>query len=329
MFRSIGISIAFVMIAAVAGGEALAQAKPMKKLTVANGADVAFLHYFAAVKKGFFEKNGIQVDSKLFDDGVTALDSLLTGNADISAASEMAGVVRRARGGKLYVVATGAQSQNQIGMVVKENFKQPKDLEGKKVGVVIGSGSHYFFDRYAKKYNVDQSKLTVVKVQPPEMVAALLRNDIDVAYIWNPWPARALATIPGTRVFARNGDNGVYFLHIYVYVSQRMVDDPELMASSLKALSEGADWIRDPANLEEAAKISSQAINIPIQDARNYVQNVFNWEIYYSPALKQNFAEVAAFAKEINIIKETPNLDQMIRPEFMQKTLPDKANRKQ
>jgi len=325
MTRSFGLTLAFVMIAALASGEAAAQAK--KKLTVANGADVAFLHYFAAVKKGFFEKHGIQVDSKLFDDGVTALDSLLTGNADISAASEMAGVVRRARGGKLYVVATGAQSTNQIGMVVKENFKQPKDLEGKKVGVVIGSGSHYFFDRYAKKYNVNQSKLTVVKVQPPEMVAALLRNDIDVAYIWNPWPARALSTIPGTRVYARNGDNGVYFLHIYVYFSQRMMDDPQLAIASLRALSEGADWIRNPANLEEAAKISAQAINIPIQDARNYVQNVFNWEVFYSPGLKKNFEEVAAFAKEINVIKEAPKMDEMIRPEFMQKAYPEKANR--
>jgi ABC-type nitrate/sulfonate/bicarbonate transport system substrate-binding protein len=326
MSRSFGLTFAFVMAVALACGEAAAQAK--KKLTVANGADVAFLHYFAAVKKGFFEKNGIQVDSKLFDDGVTALDSLLTGNADISAASEMAGVVRRARGGKLYVVATGAQSKNQIGMVVKENFKQPKDLEGKKVGVVIGSGSHYFFDRYAKKYNVDQRKLTVVKVQPPEMVAALLRNDIDVAYIWNPWPARALSTIPGTRVYARNGDDGVYFLHIYVYFSQRMMDDPQLAIASLKALSEGADWIRNPANLEEAAKISSQAINIPIQDARNYVQNVFNWEVFYSPDLKKNFEDVAAFAKEINVIKEAPKMDEMIRPEFMQKAYPEKANRK-
>ena len=327
MTRFFGLSTAFVLITAVAGGDALAQAKPMKKITVANGADVAFLHYFSTVKKGFFEKHGIQVDSKLFDDGVTALDSLLTGNADISAASEMAGVVRRARGGKLYVVATGAQSTNQIGMVVKENFKQPKDLEGKKVGVVIGSGSHYFFDRYAKKYGVDQSKLTVVKVQPPEMVAALLRNDIDVAYIWNPWPARALTTIPGTKVFARNGDNNVYFLHIYVYVSQRMVDDPELMTASLQALAEGAEWTRNKANLEEAAKISAQAINIPLQDARNYVQNVFNWEVYYSPSLKKNFAEVAAFAKEINVIKEAPDLDQMIRPEFVKKALPAKATR--
>jgi ABC-type nitrate/sulfonate/bicarbonate transport system substrate-binding protein len=326
MSRWLSLSIALLLITAIASGNALAQTT--KKLTVANGADVAFLHYFAALKKGFFEKHGIQVSSKLFDDGVTALDSLLTGHADISAASEMAGIVRRARGGKLYVVATGAQSTNQIGMVVKDNFKQPKDLEGKKVGVVIGSGSHYFYDRYAKKHGVDQSKVTVVKVQPPEMVAALLRNDIDVAYIWNPWPARALSTIPGTRVFARNGDDNIYFLNIYVYFSQRMIDDPELAVASLKALSEGAEWLRNPANLEEAAKISAQAINIPLPDAKNYVQNVFNWEIYYTPALKQNFVDVAAFAKDIKIINEVPDLDQMLRPEFVQKAFPDRAKGK-
>jgi ABC-type nitrate/sulfonate/bicarbonate transport system substrate-binding protein len=306
----------------VMSGDALAQDK--KKVTVALGADVAFLHYFAAVKKGFFEKNGLQADSKLFDDGVTALDSLLTGHADISAASEMAGVVRRAKGGKLYVVATGAQSKNQIRMVVNESFKQPKDMEGKKVGVVFGSGSHYYFDRYMRKYNVDASKVTMVKVQPPEMVAALLRKDIDVAFIWNPWPARAMATIPGTRIFASNGDDGVYFLHIYVYF---LMDDPELAAAAIKALSEAAAWMRDPANLEEAAKISAASLNIPLDDARNYVTNIFNWEIYYTPALKQNFRDVGEFAKEQKVINEIPNLDQLVRGDIVQKALPANAYR--
>ena len=183
MTRSLKYLLALLFVIAITFGDASAQT--VKKVTVALGADVAFLHYFAAVKKGFFEKHGLQADSRLFDDGVTALDSLLTGNADISAASEMAGIVRRAKGGKLYVVATGAQSKNQIRMVVNESFKQPKDMEGKKVGVVFGSGSHYYFDRYMKKYGIDASKVTMVKVQPPEMVAALLRKDIDVAFIWN------------------------------------------------------------------------------------------------------------------------------------------------
>src|SRR6185437_4772548 len=106
MSKSFGMLSAVILAAVLGSTDSLAQSKPMKKITVANGADVAFLHYFCTIKKGFFEKHGIQVESKLFDDGVTALDSLLTGNADISAASEMAGVVRRARGGKLYVVAT-------------------------------------------------------------------------------------------------------------------------------------------------------------------------------------------------------------------------------
>ena len=50
--------------------------------------------------------------------------------------------------------------------------------------------------------------------------------------------ARALSTIPGTRVYARNGDDGVYFLHIYVYFSQRMMDDPPLAIASLKNTGE-------------------------------------------------------------------------------------------
>ena len=106
-----------------------------------------------------------------------------------------------------------------------------------------------------------------------------------------------------------------------------MMDDPELASAAIKALSEASDWMRDPANLEEAAKISAQSLNIPLDDARNYVTNIFNWEIYYTPALKQNFVDVGEFAKEQKAIAEIPNLDQFVRPEVVQKGLPASATR--
>lgn len=74
-------------------------AKP--KIVVATGIDPSFAHYVVAVKKGFFEKEGIDAELRSFDDGNVALDSLLTGAADIGGTSELGGIVRIARGGKL------------------------------------------------------------------------------------------------------------------------------------------------------------------------------------------------------------------------------------
>ena len=82
----LGVAVA----ASLGAGSAFAQAKP--KIVIATGIDPSFAHYVVAVKKGFFEKQGIDAELRSFDDGNVALDSVLTGAADIGGTSELGGL---------------------------------------------------------------------------------------------------------------------------------------------------------------------------------------------------------------------------------------------
>ena len=59
-------------------------------------------------------------------------------------------------------------------------------LVGKKVGTPFGSTAHYSLLAALELNNVDPSKVDIVDLQPPDILAAWQRGDIDGAYVWNP-----------------------------------------------------------------------------------------------------------------------------------------------
>jgi taurine transport system substrate-binding protein len=60
------------------------------------------------------------------------------------------------------------------------------DLIGKKVGTPFGSTAHYSLLAALELNDVDPTKVSIVDLQPPDILAAWERGDIDAGYVWNP-----------------------------------------------------------------------------------------------------------------------------------------------
>jgi len=59
-------------------------------------------------------------------------------------------------------------------------------LVGKTVGTPFGSTAHYSLLAALDIAGVDATKVKTVDLQPPDILAAWERGDIDAAYVWNP-----------------------------------------------------------------------------------------------------------------------------------------------
>ena len=59
-------------------------------------------------------------------------------------------------------------------------------LVGKKVGTPFGSTAHYSLLAALELNGVDPTTLKIIDLQPPDILAAWQRGDIDGAYVWNP-----------------------------------------------------------------------------------------------------------------------------------------------
>ena len=180
-----------------------------KKVPTATGIDALFVPFVVAAELKIFEKYGLETSFKPFDDGNVALDALLTGNSDIGATTELGGLSRWDKGGKLYVTSYSSTSGKQIGLAGRDDIKKPEDLIGRTVAYPRATGGHLYFMRYLKKYNLPADKIKVKLMQAPEMVAALERRDIDAFFLWQPWLDKAAQLVQGAKVLAGSGDDGV------------------------------------------------------------------------------------------------------------------------
>jgi len=304
-------------------GRPVVSGAALKKVPTSTGIDAVFAAFVVAAERKIFEKYGLETSYKPFDDGNVALDALLTGSSDIGSTSELGGLARWDKGGKLYVTSYGVTSRQQLGITARSEIKTPADLIGKTVGFPRASGGHYYFGRYIKKYNLPKDQIKVKNLQAPEMVAALERRDIDAFFLWEPWHTKAIQLVQGTHVLARSGDDDVYILTSYNYYSQGLIDDPPRAVEATQALIEATEYCA--TNQEEAARLTAKAFRIPEADMKLYMSRLTYRMEMPKDVVVTNFQEAAAFALEEGIIKQAPEWSAFIRPHCMQAAAPERT----
>lgn len=178
-------------------GMTVASGAPNRRLPTSTGIDALYAPFVVAAERKFFEKHGLEGSFKPFDDGNVALDAILTGSSDIGATTELGGLSRWDKGGKLYVTSYSSTSGQQIGLAGRDDIKKPEDLIGRTVAYPRATGGHLYFIRYMKKYNLPMDKIKVKLLQAPEMIAALERRDIDAFFLWQPWLDKAAQLVQG------------------------------------------------------------------------------------------------------------------------------------
>src|SRR5436190_12953030 len=296
----------------------------LKKVPMATGIDALFAPFVVASERKIFEKYDLETSFKPFDDGNVALDALLTGSSDIGATTELGGLSRWDKGGKLYVTGYSSTSRQQIGAASRGEIQKPQDLIGRTVGYPRATGGHLYFMNYVRKYNLPLDKIKVKTLQAPEMVAALERRDIDAFFLWEPWLAKASQLVEGAHVLARSGDDNVYILTSYNYFSQGLLDDHPRAIAATKALVEATDFCA--TNPDEAARLTGKAFRIPEADMKLYMSRMVYRTEMPKDVVLGNFRNAAELALAEAIIKKTPDWNEFIRPQIMKEAAPDRTS---
>jgi taurine transport system substrate-binding protein len=302
---------------------AAAHGAPNRRVPTSTGIDALYVPFVVAAELKIFEKYGLETSFKPFDDGNVALDAILTGSSDIGATTELGGLSRWDKGGKLYVTSYSSTSGQQIGLAGRDDIRKPEDLIGRTVAYPRATGGHLYFIRYMKKYNLPMDKIKVKLLQAPEMVAALERRDIDAFFLWEPWLDKAAQLVQGAKVLARSGDDGVFILTSYDYYSQGLIDDPARATAATKGLLEATDFCT--SHPDEAAKLAGKAFRIPEADMKVYMSRMkYRMEMPKDVVLG-NFRGAAELALAENIIKKMPDWNDFLRPQLMKEVAPDRA----
>jgi taurine transport system substrate-binding protein len=123
-----------------------------------------------------------------FHSGRDVNTALASGSIDIGLVGTTAAATGISKGIDYQVIWIADVIGSNEALVVKKKagIHSVADLKGKTIAVTFGSTTQYALLGALKLNQIPPSQVKIIDMQPPDMLAAWKRGDIDGAYVWEP-----------------------------------------------------------------------------------------------------------------------------------------------
>lgn len=230
-----------------------------------------------ASEKGYFKEEGVDVTVKWIVSGTDVPSLAASGEIVMTGESVyIAGMLQEKGVDMRYLMPmSNIGGSQQVVLGPNTVVNEPKDLEGKKIGMAAGAGVGMAITSMCEEYGVDCAKITLVNLQPPDQIPALLRGDIDAMAIWNPY-ALAGVKAGGRLYFSGNKSyiDGAEKTVNYMYLDGGLIvngafaeKNPETVKAVMRALIRATDYINS-SPVEEVAAVLTGPLDIPVDDLK-------------------------------------------------------------
>jgi NitT/TauT family transport system substrate-binding protein len=242
---------------------------------------------------GYFAGNGLNVVDKTYPSGVAALDGLFDGAVDLATGSEFAFVNRVLAGDDICTI--GAISRSSIEYLVgraDRGLETVADLEGKTIGVPLGSRPEFALDRFLYLRGIDPAAVTLVDVPAPLSPDALANGDVDAVATWQPYvdrirerigedivswtmqqdqPSYTLVMCKGTWA-DDHGELLTRLLSALVQAESYVIHNPEAARAAIQAhLGYSTDYIEDVWPDYSFSVMLDQALVVAMEDQARWI----------------------------------------------------------
>jgi len=196
-----------------------------------------------AFTKGYFASEGLDVALRQQASGKAALQGLLAGNADLATVAETPIVFARMEGNQVSILATVATANKNLAVVARKDhgISSPADLQGKKVGLTIGTNGEFFMDTILIANGIERDRIKIVNLEPEAMVSALVSGKVDAVSTWQPHVIRLQKELGGRGVTFHNEE---LYTENYNLVARPdyVAKNPETVKKLLRALVKAEEF---------------------------------------------------------------------------------------
>ncbi len=310
--------MAGIVVIAVAGFFVFQKPKPteLKHVTVGIQTSPAMALVMAAKDKGFFEKQGLDVELKEFAGGKDALAAFLGGSLDFSISGDVPPTLSILAGNKFVVPAqVVGRTKNEVRVVAKKEvgldtadkfFKAKK----RKLATSIGGGPEFFTYEFLNKLGITKDQIEIVAQKPGDIPAALISGSVDAIAIFDPFAFIAEKQLGDKSITFT--DESVYSELYVIEAKQSVKQDSATLEKLLKGLVAAEKFVKD--NPEEAKTIVIRYTKLD-KETIDRIWNSFDFRIALTPQLLEYWNREAQWAKDSGKVKPetvTPNFRDII-----------------
>ncbi|XHS79828.1 ABC transporter substrate-binding protein [Burkholderiaceae bacterium UC74_6] len=161
-----------------------------------------------ASSRGRFEANGLAVKLLPQTHGKAALGELLASRAELAVVADVPVVVEVLKGAKLEIVATIANSSNELAVVARRDrgVGEASQLANRRIGVTFGTSGEYFLWAFLVHHRIPPQSVQLIDLPPGGLIAALRTGEVDAIAAWQPVRHEAELALGSTAVSLKAPD---------------------------------------------------------------------------------------------------------------------------
>jgi NitT/TauT family transport system substrate-binding protein len=236
----------------------LAQEKKNLRMVFVSLAWNSEIPFRAALARGFFKQQGLQIEPILIRGGPAAIAALVSGEVDFAAIGGAQAVFRsRARGLDISIIGCTSITTNYI-LLGNKQTRTVEDLRGKTIGITgAGTYSEFAMRAFLKKSNINPDKEVVLRaIGGTVLRAAAIEKGIIAAAPFSPEDGVRLIKAGYSVISNLNESLGIP-QNILVSRNEFLEKYPETSKRVLKAYIQGINLAK--FNKREAIKAGYEA----------------------------------------------------------------------
>jgi ABC-type nitrate/sulfonate/bicarbonate transport system substrate-binding protein len=211
---------------------------PKKPITLGLAMQPTSALAIIAFDQSFFQKQGLQIESKPFPSGKRALQEGLTpGEVDIAISADIP-VMLQAFKDKQMRILTELGATSDVNTIVARRDRGitvPADLKGKRIATQKASAVHYFLHLFLRKHSISEETVHSSFMKAEQLPKALAQGTIDAFSMREPYIGEALKLL-GDQAVTFSAP-GIYPQTDMVVTSQQFIqNNPKVIRGLMKAL---------------------------------------------------------------------------------------------
>jgi NitT/TauT family transport system substrate-binding protein len=214
-----------------------------------------------AVQKNWFKDEGVDVEFIWFD-YAPSMEAFSAGKVDAVAMTNGDALVTGSSGSPSVAILLNDFSDGNDMIVAKKGIAGIPGLKGKKIGVEVGFVDHLLLLKALESSKMTEKDVTLVNVPTNQTPETLKTGGVDAIAAWQPSSGSALREVPGSTAIYTSHDAPGLIYDVLAVNPKSLSEHRADWAKVTKVWFRVADYIKDPKNLDDAAKIMSARVGL-------------------------------------------------------------------
>ena len=251
---------------------------------------------YIAKEQGYFSEEGLDVTITEYSSDKLATKGLFAGEVDISTVADMPVVFNSFKRQDFCIFATFAYSYPFVKIIARKDrdIKTGADLKGKRVGVNLGTSSHFFLGVFLIHNQLPISEVELVNIKTVDLPLALKNNEVAAVSAWQPYSQEAHRLLQDNAIELPSSE--IYRATFnFAAIKSFAKNNPEILKKLLSAIDKAAGFIKN--NKEKSQEIIVESFNVDKEIVRAAWDD-FIFDISLDQSLLVSWDEIARWAIE-------------------------------